>query len=86
MSRYGIDNFTMSDAGIDYSSVNSRFGDSQNNAGGFVLDSFTYTPFVDYSQTGEGEDGDYDARVGVYSDQFLNDYNSGKYDEDGSVP
>ena len=72
----------MSDGDIDYSSVNSRFGVSQNNAGGFVLDSFTYTPFVDYSQIGEG---DYDARVGVYSDTFLNDYNTKAYDS-GNPP
>ena len=72
----------MEDGDIEYSAVNNRFGVSQKNAGGFVLDSFTYTPFVDYSQIGEGE---YDARVGVYSDTFLNHYNTEAYDS-GNPP
>jgi hypothetical protein len=44
--------------------------------GQFFLDSFTYTPFIDYSQV--NEDGD--NRVGVYSDQFLTEYNMGVFD------
>lgn len=50
--------------------------------GEFFVDSFTYTPFVDYSQTEYDEAKRYDARVGVYSDTFLNDYNTGAYDSD----
>ncbi len=46
----------------------------------FFLDSFTYTPFIDYSQTRyEVEENPDMARTGIYSDQFLNDYNCGKY-------
>ena len=45
--------------------------------GGFFVDSFTYTPFVDYSQIEEGGD----QRIGIYSDQFLTDYNTGVYDD-----
>jgi hypothetical protein len=57
--------------------VNDIFKSEVNrNIGGFFIDSFTYTPFVDYSQVGEGGD----PRVGVYSDQFLTDYNTEKYD------
>lgn len=44
-------------------------------SGEFFLDSFTYTPFIDYSQVGEGGS----ETAGVYSDEFLNDYNSGTY-------
>ena len=63
--KFTADGFTME--GDDFNSINERFG-----SGGFVVDSFTYTPFIDYS-TG-------DDRVGIYSDQFLNDYNSGRYE------
>lgn len=57
--------------------MNANFKKEVNqNIGGFFIDSFTYTPFVDYSQVGEGGD----PRIGVYSDQFLNDYNIGKFD------
>ena len=48
--------------------------------GGFFVDSFTYTPFVDYSQVGDEIQGGGDERVGVYSDKFLTDYNTGVYD------
>ena len=79
----GFSGFTMRDpegvSGDNYASVSDKFGsDNYNNAknGGFFVDSFTYTPFVDYSQVGEGGD----PRVGVYSDQFLTDYNTEKYD------
>jgi hypothetical protein len=62
----------------DYGVVNSKFRpDVNKNIGGFFIDSFTYTPFVDYSQVGEGGD----PRIGVYSDTFLNDYNIEKYDD-----
>lgn len=62
----------------DYGVVNSKFGpDVNKNIGGFFIDSFTYTPFVDYSQVGEGGD----PRIGVYSDTFLTDYNIEKYDD-----
>lgn len=58
--------------------VNDIFKSEVNkNIGGFFIDSFTYTPFVDYSQVGEGGD----PRIGVYSDTFLNDYNTEKYDD-----
>lgn len=58
--------------------VNDIFNSEVNkNIGGFFIDSFTYTPFVDYSQNGEGGS----PRIGVYSDQFLNDYNTGKYED-----
>lgn len=79
----GFSGFTMRDpegvSGDNYASVSDKFdSENYNNAknGGFFVDSFTYTPFVDYSQVGEGGD----PRVGVYSDQFLTDYNTEKYD------
>ena len=51
--------------------------------GKFFLDSFTYTPFIDYSQTRyeDGEDPDM-AKTGIYTDTFLTDFNCGRYDED----
>lgn len=76
----GFAGFTMADPSnlSDYSIVNSKFKKELNqDIGGFFIDSFTYTPFVDYSQVGEGGD----PRIGVYSDQFLNDYNTGKYED-----
>ena len=75
----GFAGFEMSDPSnlSDYSIVNNTFKKELNqDIGGFFIDSFTYTPFVDYSQVGEGGS----PRIGVYSDQFLNDYNTGKYD------
>ena len=42
------------------------------NDGPYVVDSFTYTPFIDYSLN-ENE--------GIYSDEFLNDFNSGRWNE-----
>ena len=48
----------------------------------FFLDSFTYTPFIDYSQTQYGQDERKEvAGAGIYSDQFLNDFNCGRYEE-----
>lgn len=76
----GFSGFTMEDPeGIsDFSDANIKFKPEVNqNIGGFFIDSFTYTPFVDYSQVGEGGN----SRVGVYSDEFITDYNLGKYDE-----
>ena len=76
----GFAGFTMTDVEhvSDFKAVNDKFKPDVNSSdGGFFVDSFTYTPFVDYSQVGEGGD----SRVGVYSDQFLNDYNSGKYND-----
>ena len=62
----------------DFNDGNNVFNKENNQfIGGFFVDSFTCTPFVDYSQVGEGGD----ARVGVYSDQFLTDYNTRKYDQ-----
>ena len=61
----GFAGFTMADPSnlSDYSIVNNKFqpGDESDpdancNIGGFFIDSFTYTPFVDYSQVGEGGD------------------------------
>lgn len=81
----GFAGFTMDEKSMPgiYEVVNDKFqpGDASDasancNVGGFFIDSFTYTPFVDYSQVGEGGDD----RIGVYSDTFLNDYNTGKYD------
>ena len=75
-SSIGVASIGMSDSyGADYSKVDELLGEEN---GEFFIDSFTYTPFIDYSQTEEGGD----SRVGVYSDRFLNDYNSGKYDKD----
>jgi hypothetical protein len=77
----GIPGFEMSDKSevSDFTDVNNVFKNENNQSiGGFFVDSFTYTPFVDYSQVGEGGD----PRVGVYSDQFLTDYNTEKYDQD----
>lgn len=77
----GFSGFTMNDPEFPsdtnkFKPVNDKFG-NKGTIGGFFIDSFTYTPFVDYSQVGEGGN----PRVGVYSDQFLNDYNSGKYND-----
>lgn len=77
----GFSGFTMRESTMPeiFDVVNNKFRPSSNGDagnGGFFIDSFTYTPFVDYSQVGEGG---YD-RIGVYSDTFLNDYNTGKYD------
>ena len=75
-SEGGVARFSMNSQGTsaDYSPVDSRF----NNAGdgGFLIDSFTYTPFIDYSVTSPN--------IGIYSDTFLKDYNSGRYEEDYS--
>ena len=76
----GFAGFEMADPDeiADYGVVNSKFRpDVNKNIGGFFIDSFTYTPFVDYSQVGEGGD----PRIGVYSDTFLTDYNIEKYDD-----
>ena len=83
----GFAGFTMGEnsmPGIYTEAVNDKFqpgaasdASANCNVGGFFIDSFTYTPFVDYSQDGEGGS----PRIGVYSDQFLNDYNTGKYED-----
>lgn len=76
----GVPGFIMADPdGISaFDEVNAKFNSGRNaENGGFFVDSFTYTPYVDYSQVGEGGDD----RIGVYCDQFLTDYNIGKYDE-----
>ncbi len=76
----GFAGFTMEDVErvSDFGAINEKFKPEVNSSlGGFFVDSFTYTPFVDYSQVGEGGD----PRVGVYSDQFLTDYNTGKYND-----
>jgi len=58
-------------------------------SGEFFVDSFTYTPFIDYSQT-EYEEGGWQsidrARTGVYADDFLNDYNCCRYNESYTGP
>ena len=51
-------------------------GAGQTYYGEFFVDSFTYTPFIDYSLDGQGGD----SGIGIYSDEFLNDYNTGKYE------
>lgn len=58
---------SMSEDGIDYSIVNDKF-----KFGRFFIDSFTYTPFIDYSTI--------DSKVGIYSDEYLTKYNTGWYD------
>ena len=77
-NTYGFNGIQLSDDGVEYGCANGAL--SENN-GGFFVDSFTYTPFIDYSQMDEGGD----SRTGVYSDDFLNDYNLGRYD-DKDVP
>lgn len=57
-----------SDILINYNHVNSVL-----KSGRFFIDSFTYTPFIDYCR-------EYPGKVGIYSDEFLNRYNSGWYD------
>ena len=75
-----VASISMSDSGYpvsegfvapDYSAVNGKFASCA-----LAVDSFTYTPFVDYSLVGEGGD----ARIGVHSDGFLSDFNSVKYE------
>ena len=73
-NTYGFNGIQLSGDGVEYGCANGAL--SENN-GGFFVDSFTYTPFIDYSQVGEGGD----PRTGVYSDDFLNDYNLGRYDD-----
>ena len=71
-NTYGITGFTMVDGGfpqVDYDRVKEDFENGE-----FFLDSFTYTPFVDYATT--------DPKIGIYADEFLTDYNYGKYNED----
>lgn len=77
---YGITTFRMSDpetgenyTPVEYDAVNSRFARAGAESGGFFLDSFTYTPFIDYATV--------DPKIGVYSDEFLTDYNCGRYEE-----
>ena len=48
------------------------------NSGEFFVDSFTYTPFIDYSLVGNENN---DSRIGIYQDTFLTDYNIGRYEE-----
>jgi hypothetical protein len=73
-NTYGITGFTMNYPAYatnftkpDFTTVNSQF-----SSGEFFLDSFTYTPFIDYATT--------DPKVGIYSDLFLTDYNYGRYE------
>lgn len=56
--------------------------------GEFFVDSFTYTPFIDYSQTEYEERWQFTdrARTGVYADNFLNDYNCCRYNESYTGP
>lgn len=80
----GFSGFTMADpeSVSRFEVVNNKFGTEVNkDIGGFFIDSFTYTPYIDYSQVDEGGD----PRVGVYSDKFLTDYNTEKYDEEEQV-
>lgn len=75
-SSGGVTGFTMESQGTaaDYTVVDDKFKCAANTGnGGFFIDSFTYTPFVDYSVSS--------SKIGIYSDQFLNDYNSGRYEE-----
>lgn len=79
-NTYGIKGFTMSYKAYpanygkpDYTVVNDLFKKEANSSnGGFFLDSFTYTPFIDYATR--------DPKVGIYSDLFLTDYNYGRYE------
>ena len=57
---------------ISYNVINTRF-----DSGEYFIDSFTYTSFIDYSLVGEGGD----EKIGIYSDEFLTDYNCGRYEE-----
>lgn len=58
----------------NYDKVSNKFKQPANtDNGGFFIDSFTYTPFIEYSVG--------DPRVGIYSDEFLTDYNTGKYNQ-----
>lgn len=40
----------------------------------YIVDSFTYSPFVDYSCSN-------DAKVGIYADDYLTKYNSGWFED-----
>ena len=52
------DVFMQDDDTIDYSPINSVFHSEKHDAVEFLLDSFTYTPFIDYSLVGEGGNPD----------------------------
>jgi len=72
----GLAGFTMSDPdypSVDFSLVNCLFAHMN-----LFLDSFTYTSFVDYAQSEDPLGG----LRGIYSDEFLTDYNTGKYNSD----
>ena len=58
---------------ISYKTINDKFA-----SGEYFIDSFTYSPFIDYSLAGEGGD----SKVGIYADDFLTDYNYGRYEAD----
>ena len=63
-----------------YDDQDGVFGEYRD-ASKYHIDSFTYTPFIDYSQTEYDNIENPDVvKTGVYSDQFLTDYNCGKYD------
>lgn len=86
-NSYGVTKISMADANyptggsttntkfpaISYKTINDKFA-----SGEYFIDSFTYSPFIDYSLAGEGGD----SKVGIYADDFLTDYNYGRYEAD----
>ena len=62
--------------GEDFDKINAKFENVE-----MVVDSFTYTPFIDYAQVDEAGD----SRVGVYSDRFLNEFNTEVFNSDANT-
>lgn len=57
---------------VNFQYVNNNFDSSKRLQGGkFFIDSFTYTPYIDYARE--------DSNVGIYSDEFLTKYNTEQF-------
>ena len=84
-SDYGFNSISMSETDLNYMLVDYSFVNGKLSSGPFFLDSFTFSPMVDYSVSGYEKERHIkvkeDKRVGVYQDKFLTDYTTGKYDE-----
>ena len=82
--EYGFSKIQMSEKDSDYSNVNYGAINNKLTSGPFFLDSFTYSPMIDYSVTGYNDTRHRpvveDKRVGSFQDTFLTNYNTGWYD------
>lgn len=85
---YGIKSISLKDGKYDYGKVNELFSDVN-----MFVDSFTYTPFVDYACAKNTDDSAYagdlsqltmNRNEGIYADEHLTKYNDGFYDVVGN--